>query len=306
MIFITNFNNTREFSDIKQAYENDNGTNIDFILEDFPTGNTTWSVPKKALPGDYIIFMCAKMARNNLGMALSDIPKDSDPDFIRFLERQKDLYKRYSGKLLGYGIVESVPEKGDTWWIADIGHLVQFTNPVPIEDFRSFIFISRTNAITYLNDDQWARLKWTIHQKNPEIFTDALPPEQSILEKEFNDAVRKASEKPIEDLRKIAEKKQSKNSLSMTQVKVYHRDPAIAAYVKKRANGYCQSCGSPAPFVDPNCEPYLECHHIEWLSRGGTDSIDNCVALCPNCHRKMHILNLENDIALLKQCVNHS
>ncbi|WP_296863638.1 HNH endonuclease [Thermosyntropha sp.] len=29
--------------------------------------------------------------------------------------------------------------------------------------------------------------------------------------------------------------------------------------------------------------------HIEWLSRGGTDTIDNTVALCPNCHRKMHV-----------------
>ena len=39
----------------------------------------------------------------------------------------------------------------------------------------------------------------------------------------------------------------------------------------------------------------METHHIEWLSKGGSDTIDNTVALCPNCHKKMHILNdLEN------------
>jgi 5-methylcytosine-specific restriction protein A len=39
----------------------------------------------------------------------------------------------------------------------------------------------------------------------------------------------------------------------------------------------------------------LEVHHIQWLSNDGDDTIDNIVALCPNCHRKMHILDLEKD-----------
>lgn len=33
----------------------------------------------------------------------------------------------------------------------------------------------------------------------------------------------------------------------------------------------------------------------EWLSKGGKDIIDNTIALCPNCHKKMHILNLKID-----------
>ncbi|WP_231702590.1 HNH endonuclease [Desulfocucumis palustris] len=59
-------------------------------------------------------------------------------------------------------------------------------------------------------------------------------------------------------------------------------------------------CDSPAPFKDKKEEPYLETHHIEWLSQGGTDTIDNTVTLCPNCHRKMHTLNLNSDIEKLK------
>ena len=34
-------------------------------------------------------------------------------------------------------------------------------------------------------------------------------------------------------------------------------------------------------------------------SRGGDDSLDNTVALCPNCHRKMHFLDLESDSKIL-------
>ena len=36
---------------------------------------------------------------------------------------------------------------------------------------------------------------------------------------------------------------------------------------------------------------YLEVHHIDQLAKGGADTVENAVALCPNCHRKMHSLN---------------
>ena len=82
------------------------------------------------------------------------------------------------------------------------------------------------------------------------------------------------------------------------------KSPYIAEYAKKRANGICQLCGKKAPFNRPDGEPYLESHHIEWLSKGGADSIGNTVALCPNCHKKMHIVNLENDVRKLKKIIN--
>ncbi len=79
------------------------------------------------------------------------------------------------------------------------------------------------------------------------------------------------------------------------------RSPYVAAYAKRRAAGSCELCQAPAPFQTQGGEPYLECHHIEWLSRGGKDSIDNTVALCPNCHRRMHVIEAEADINALKE-----
>ena len=79
------------------------------------------------------------------------------------------------------------------------------------------------------------------------------------------------------------------------------RNPYISELAKRKANGYCQLCGEKAPFNDVNGNPYLETHHIEWLSEGGEDSIENTVALCPNCHRKQHILNLDTDTEILKK-----
>jgi 5-methylcytosine-specific restriction protein A len=69
----------------------------------------------------------------------------------------------------------------------------------------------------------------------------------------------------------------------------------VAELAKRRAQGICQLCDDPAPFVDKKGNPFLETHHIVWLSKDGEDTIENTVALCPNCHRKMHSLNLKYD-----------
>ena len=96
-------------------------------------------------------------------------------------------------------------------------------------------------------------------------------------------------------------KKASKKKLAVYNIntKTFIRDPYVAEYVKRKANGICQLCGNPAPFKDSNNKPYLESHHIVWLSKGGEDTIENTVALCPNCHRKMHVLNSQEDIDIL-------
>jgi hypothetical protein len=65
------------------------------------------------------------------------------------------------------------------------------------------------------------------------------------------------------------------------------RSAAIRAYALNRANGLCESCEVKAPFETKE-GPYLEGHHVTPLSKGGSDTIANVIALCPNCHRKAH------------------
>ncbi len=85
----------------------------------------------------------------------------------------------------------------------------------------------------------------------------------------------------------------------------YARDQYVREYALKRAKGACQLCGQPAPFIDDRTgEPFLEVHHIQALSEGGEDTIGNTVALCPNCHRKMHHTDFERDIIKLKRAAS--
>lgn len=83
----------------------------------------------------------------------------------------------------------------------------------------------------------------------------------------------------------------------------HERDPNVSTYAKLRAGGLCQLCDQPAPFKNSLGEPYLETHHLEWLAHGGKDNVENTVAHCPNCHRKMHVVNDARDIAKLKSKV---
>jgi 5-methylcytosine-specific restriction protein A len=75
---------------------------------------------------------------------------------------------------------------------------------------------------------------------------------------------------------------------SRGQRNVYQRSRDVRIYVLARANGKCEGCRSPAPFNRLDGSPYLEPHHLHRLSDGGPDHIKHVIALCPNCHRRVH------------------
>ena len=80
-----------------------------------------------------------------------------------------------------------------------------------------------------------------------------------------------------------------KSSWLIVAVPKFKRNPYIVEYAKRKANGICCDCKQSAPFISKfTNEPFLETHHIVPLAQGGADTIENTVALCPNCHRKRH------------------
>ena len=97
-------------------------------------------------------------------------------------------------------------------------------------------------------------------------------------------------------------KKTGRPGKRTTRVSTYERDPRIAELVKLEAKGKCDLCKKNGPFMDEIIGfKFLETHHVKWLSKGGKDSIDNTVTLCPNCHRKMHHVDDRDDKEKLKK-----
>ena len=69
----------------------------------------------------------------------------------------------------------------------------------------------------------------------------------------------------------------------------------VRCYAIVRAEGNCEGCGRPAPFLNGLGQPFLEVHHIHRLADDGPDVPQNVAALCPNCHRKAHFSSEKAD-----------
>lgn len=83
--------------------------------------------------------------------------------------------------------------------------------------------------------------------------------------------------------------KMSGSSKKITSEQVdYARSQEIRIEKLYESNGRCMKCGNVAPFFSKDGLPYLEVHHVIPLSSDGEDTLENTIALCPNCHRKIH------------------
>jgi len=106
-----------------------------------------------------------------------------------------------------------------------------------------------------------------------------------MTKEEFEKETYKKAISP-EEIDDLADEKPTKITTVVTEFK---RNPKVLAKVLKRADGICELCNKPAPFLrKTDNTPYLETHHIKPLSEGGLDNIDNVVAVCPNCHAEQH------------------
>ena len=89
-----------------------------------------------------------------------------------------------------------------------------------------------------------------------------------------------------QDQKSIATQIPSRSSAIISRFK---RDSEVVRWTLDQANGTCECCNTKAPFERDDGVPYLEVHHLKMLSDGGSDSITNTVAVCPNCHRELHL-----------------
>ena len=127
--------------------------------------------------------------------------------------------------------------------------------------------------------------KWFILKKRSQEKVFSLNKYKTELEKNVQSALRFPKERRREIIactNKIPVRKSA-----ITQV--FIRNPYIIAEVLLRAAGVCEFCNQTVPFLRAiDNTPFLEVHHKIPLANGGEDSLENTVAVCPNCHRKAH------------------
>jgi 5-methylcytosine-specific restriction enzyme A len=93
----------------------------------------------------------------------------------------------------------------------------------------------------------------------------------------------------IEDLRRLAlAADKADTGPAERKRNAYIRSKALQVYVIRRSGGFCEGCESKAPFLTRRGHPFLEAHHIRRRADGGPDHPRWVIALCPNCHRRVH------------------
>lgn len=111
----------------------------------------------------------------------------------------------------------------------------------------------------------------------------------SAVHAEFERQVLECAEMNATQRRSLLEGGAVKPKKIEVRATVFVRNPAVVVEVLMRASGRCESCLKQAPFQRrSDGSPYLEVHHRTPLSEGGYDTVENAIALCPNCHRREH------------------
>lgn len=109
------------------------------------------------------------------------------------------------------------------------------------------------------------------------------------IEKELEEKVKQAKKLTSKKRQEILSKSNPKPTKTTVKQTVFNRNQYVIAEVLDRAKGICERCKKSAPFIrDNNNSPYLEVHHKTPLAEGGDDTVENAIALCPNCHRQAH------------------
>ena len=124
-----------------------------------------------------------------------------------------------------------------------------------------------------------------------QLTLEPILPRMTLLElkQEFTASVERSSRDTSEARRERLRRAQKNPDRIPVASYEFARNPDVVAEVLYLAKGICGQCVSMAPFARrSDGSPYLEVHHKVPLAAGGEDTVENAVALCPNCHRELH------------------
>jgi hypothetical protein len=157
--------------------------NVEDVINEAVDGYTIWTVPRSSVVGDIVLYFHAKTAIQWI-RKLETATRALDPTMhdqkllVEWLQRARELYSLYGGKIFAIGRIDSRPEKEEelefqNHWsgrvYADVKDLYLLETPIDISEFNSFILVSRQSAITPLPSKEFEKLKALIKSKNCDV-----------------------------------------------------------------------------------------------------------------------------------------
>lgn len=178
--FITNFQSPVELEDLADRYSRGQVTNLEILKNHEKYAPIEWTVDKGADVGDTVYFMCAKTSVDHIGHLCAVLRRmdETDENLLAFAESLRKRYKDAAGHIIAVGRVAEQPFqttdagwKAPYWrspWYARINNIHVLDAPVSVAQFRDFIKVSRTGAITKLTPKQEVLLQSLIADKRSE------------------------------------------------------------------------------------------------------------------------------------------
>lgn len=200
----------------------------------------------------------------------------SNRDRLNELNQHVDLYQKSTGGIYRYSDTE---KKSECVNLISIKNLRKLNIPFP-----SSRLIKVSNGIPYQHRTQsggWSEVYQLSDIEAPKLEEEV---EQELAKEiEFSKSLSyDARQKRLEN----ADKRPKEIQIVSRGFK---RNGDVITAVLERANGVCERCYCKAPFIRKSDNtPYLEVHHKTFLSDEGDDSVENAIAVCPNCHRELH------------------
>lgn len=151
---------------------------------------------------------------------------------------------------------------------------------------------------------------YVVGESKRDILLDIDPLLSKYIERLSNDEYQIIIENIIRNDEISYKKKKRIEEKKQRILKQYLRDPQVAAYSKQQANYKCESDPLHETFISEiSKQQYVEAHHLipmkyQNMFEQSLDIPENIVALCPNCHRKIHYGNSEYKNKIIEKLYN--
>lgn len=147
-----------------------------------------------------------------------------------------------------------------------------------MEEVSDFEYLSKKITVEWTTPRKWIQ---PVDNKKEIIFSNDYD--------EFEKEILAFKNLSYSDQQRKMKKYEEYPTIITRETLLFKRNPQVIIKALKLADGRCEHCQKEAPFIKTSDnEPYLEVHHIIPLSKNGKDTLNNAIALCPNCHRNAH------------------
>ncbi len=207
-------------------------------------------------------------------------------------EKQIQYIMRFEGirEATDSEIEQLWPGNSGRWrWIVDCYDTIKIENPFNLEDILGFEESKRYGPVmTFVQLDRTSEETIATYLEDNNIPNGyPIPEEKELIKAELAKLNKEFSSSTPERKEYTSER--------------IERNQRVVGLLKKSHPKKCQIC-EIEHFITKTRERYCEVHHIVELSKGGSQATDNCLVICPTCHRKMHRANVvikeKNDNAL--------